>query len=499
MGLIERYRRGQLDTGLALMQLTAFFGSIALVVVAVLIYRHFTDDALVPMLDYMFSVKLAFPPILVLGATYLYAFATGEPIAEAPKSMWSLLKNDLLQSRRFLLGFAAICVIASLGTAYLVTFDVPPAYRKLVSVLLGGANDDNQLIKDTIKKVRDSNPRLSDRLEAVVKVFDERRLWNSENKTPTTFLPRVFIRQLEGDPAEPDWENHPLRRMAYAEAHSMLAQALANLGSGASKNAIEQSRSRAVQEYEKVVSDRSSRTTELMRRSARQNIGNVYYYSGQFAKAIEVYAALTAQERNAGTEANRVAALVYTGQIREAIAVGSDAIASLQATQAVFKTLRDYVGLLTNTGFARLVDGQFAPALEDMQAAFDLIPDAIAKQNLALAQIATNLPRAALATLDLDMDAPAVTPESQLSVVTRNPSGSGSCSYLIRALALATNNDDLALVAANIHSYARRPLPSADIVKRAANWKAEATTALKSDKRPCGDLGRLPFVAALLK
>jgi tetratricopeptide (TPR) repeat protein len=498
MRLIERYRMGHLDAGLSALQIVAFFGFAALVIIAVLLYRHFTDDALVPALDYMLSIKLAFPPILVLGTTYLYAFITGEPVAEAPKSMWSFMKNKLLQSRRFLLGFAAISLCACLGTAALLARHVPPAYGKLVTVLLSGSNDDHQLIKDAIRRVREADRRLSERLEAVVRVFEERRLLNAENKTPTTFLARVLIRQLEDDPGDPDWSDHPLRRMAHAESHSMLAQALTNQATSASTTVIEQSRKRAIEEYELVIADKSSRTTELMRRSAKQNIGNVHYYSGQVSRAIEVYGSLSDKELDAGTEANRVAALVSGRRTADAISVGNRAIARLQANPAVFKALRDYVGLLTNTGFANLVAGQSAAGLEDMQAAFDLIPDTMAKQNLALAQIAMGLPLDALATLELDIAAPAVTPESQMAVVTRNPAAIGSCSYLIRALALAANKEDAANVAANIHSYARRPLPSAAIQLRRKNWRIDANNALKRDKRPCGDLRLLPFVATLI-
>jgi hypothetical protein len=226
--LIERIRKNQIDGPLATLQLLSFILVVALVMDAVLLYRHFTDDALTPALDYLLSLKLAFPPVVVIGATYLYAFLTGESASEAPKS---------------------------------------------------------------------------------------------------------------------------------------------------------------VENYGFVVADRSNLSTKLMKQSAAQNVGNVYLYAGDCKEANSIYSKLSLSQLNAGTEGNRVAALASCGKSVEAAAVGSDAIDRLQGKPEVLSGMRDFVSLLTNTGFVKLINKTYQEGLEDMQAAHDLIPDQMAKQNLALALI----------------------------------------------------------------------------------------------------------------
>jgi hypothetical protein len=106
-------------------------------------------------------------------------------------------------------------------------------------------------------------------------------------------------------------------------------------------------------------------------------------------------------------------------------------------------------------------------------------------------------PREAIAVLEGDSDAPPVSTENQLYVVIR--SGGGSCTYLIRALALATAGDTEQAIFANVLSYARRPQPPDVIVKESGMWREVASGALRMDRRPCGNLMFLPFVAHTLK
>lgn len=497
MSLIERIKKKQLDWPLAILQILAFGSTVAFVIDGVLLYRHFTDDALTPALTYFRSLKLAFPPIIVLGVTYFYAFLTGESVSNAPKSMWRYTKNIALQSRRQLLLFLLLAFVVSLSTMSILRYHTPPAYDVLVTQLLGGANDDNQVIKDAISRLKSNAPTLSDRLTAMAKVFEERRLWNNENKTPSTFLPRVFIRQLETDSNDHTWKNHPLRHFALAEAHSMLAQALSSLRSDSAKPMIVASRQEAIASYRFVMENGSNLSTDLMKRSAHQNIGNVYLYSSNCVEANKIYSQLSISQLNAGTEGNRVAALVNCGKIPEAIRVGTEATSRLQGKPEVLKLMRDYVSLLTNTGFAKMIVEKYTDAFEDMQAAHDLIPDQMAKQNLALAMIGLSRPRDAIAILEGDTDAPPVSPESQLQIVIRN--GGGSCTYLIRAVALAAAADVEHSIFSNVLSYARRPLPTDEIIKGRDTWKSVAKDALQRDQRPCGNLAFLPLVSHALR
>lgn len=497
MSLIERIRNNQLDKRLATLQILAFVSVVAFVMDAVLLYRHFTDNALTPALAYLLSLKLAFPPVFVLGATYLYAFLTGESVSEAPKSMWRYIKNSTLQSYLQLVVLITLATSVSLITLAIFHYHTPPIYKRLVAQLLGGANDDNQVIKDEIVRLRNNAPVLADRLTIIAKVFEERRLWNNENKTPSTFLPRILIRQLEADSDDDTWDSHPLRHFALAEANSMLTQALTNLHSKSAMRSINASRELAITNYQLVISDGSNLSTDLMKRSASQNMGNVYFYSGDCTKATSIYSRLSAVHLNAGTEGNRVAALVSCRKNDEAITVGNNAINRLQDKPETLKTMRDFVSLLTNTGFAKLINKSYSEALEDMQAAHDLIPDQMAKQNLALALIGASRPQDALTVLEGDLDAPQVSPDSQLQVTVRN--SGGSCTYLIRALALAESDAPNPIIFANVLSYARKPQPPDIVTKNSSTWKTTAKKELQADQRPCGNLALLPLVSGLLR
>lgn len=497
MGIVDRYRAGRLDLALSALQLLAFAGVVGLLLASILVYRHFTDDSLRSTMDYLLSLKLALPPVIALVATYLYAFVTGEPVSNAPRSMWAHLRNHTLQNRAQLWLFIAGCAWLYAGTAALLVMHTPPAYRQLVAQLLGGANDDHQLIADSIARVKSSNVVLADRLAMVRKVFEERRLWNHENKAPTPALPRIFIRALDASEDDEDWARHPLRMFALAEAHSMLAQALSLRQGSSQAPLVMASRQAAIGHYQAVLDSRSNLATTLMKKSASQNIGNVHFYSANYAAAIQAYGALSRENLSAGTEGNKVAAYVAAGQAVQAVQVGQASLAQLQDARHIFTELRDYVGLLTNTGFAKLITGDSAGALGDMQSAHDLMPDAMARQNLALALTAANQPGAALALLAEDSEAPLVTPPSQLDVVTKH--GGGNCSYLIRAIAHARAGDDAAIIAANVAAYARQAQPTDALVRLAGGWKALAATALKSDQRPCGNLILLPSVQQQLK
>lgn len=497
MGIVDRYRAGRLDLGLSAWQLLAFAGVVGLLLASILVYRHFTDDSLRPTLDYLLSLKLALPPIIALVATYLYAFVTGEPVSNAPRSMWAHLRNRTLQDRSQLRLFIGVCVLLYAGTTALLLLHTPPAYRQLVAQLLGGANDDHQLIADSIARVKSGNVVLADRLTMIRKVFEERRLWNHENKAPTPALPRIFIRALDAAEDDAAWVTHPLRRFALAEAHSMLAQALSlRQGSGDSP-LVKASRQLAIGHYQAVIDSRSNLVTALMKKSASQNIGNVHFYSANYAAAIQAYGTLSREYLSAGTEGNKVAAYVASGDAAQASQVGQASLLQLQDARHIFTELRDYVGLLTNTGFAKLITGDSAGALAEMQAAYDLMPDAMGRQNLALALNAANEPAAALALLAEDSEAPLVTLPSQLDVITKH--GGGNCSYLIRAIAHARAGDAAAVIAANVAAYARQAQPIDALLRLAGDWKAVASKALQRDQRPCGSLILLPSVKQQLQ
>lgn len=236
--------------------------------------------------------------------------------------------------------------------------------------------------------------------------------------------------------------------------------------------------------------------TSLMRVSAEQNIGNTYYYAGNFQRALDTYAGLSEKAKSLGIDANRVAALVQLGRFDDAVKFGNQAMQESKGGTELLTEIREYVSLATNTGFTKLILNRNAEARDDLQEAYDILPDAMARQNLALAIDAAGDPDAALALLAEDTDAPIVTGDSEFDVVSKR--GGGNCTYLIRAAALSRTNGDPAEVAANLAAYARQAQPKDRLASDIAAWRAVASHALSRDVRPCGNLKFLPNVKSAL-
>lgn len=493
---INRWRRGELDLILAGLQLGCFAGAVLLMVECALLYRYFTDAALEPMWSFLASLKIAAPPVIVLAVSYLYAFVTGDSVADAPKSMWALLRDHALQHKITMTLFVAIAILFSTTVMVIYATKSPPSYERIVAQLLGGENDDQQIVAESIKELREKNPEFSNELDIVRRVFEERRLWNHENKQVNATLPRIFIRSLEANISDKSWRDHPLRWHAAAEAHAMLAQALASQHGISASTTAEKNRDEAIDLYKKVIGSSSVLVTPLMRLSAEQNIGNTYYYAGNFKRALDTYTHLSEKAQSLGIDANRVAALVQLGRAPEAVEFGSRAMQESKGGLDFLTEIREYVSLATNTGFTKLILGETHGARSDLQEAFDLLPDSMARQNLALAIDAAGEPNVALTLLAEDTDAPIVTADSEFDVVAKR--GGGNCTYLIRAAALSHNKSDPAEVAANLAAYSRQAQPKDKLASNHDIWQKVALKALRDDVRPCGNLLLLPTIQSAL-
>lgn len=498
--IFERWKQGLVDTWLASLQLLSFVVTVLLMVCAVLLYRHFSSSALAPAWTYLASVKLAVPPVAILTVSYFYAFLTGAPVTEAPRTLWNWLRNNALQSQPLMTIYCAVCLCASAMILAYIHATSPPVYERLVAQLLGGSNDDHAVISDQIKALKDTNPSLMAHIENVKQVFEERRKWNHDNKPPNATLPRIFIRTLDANiEDDPEWKDHPLRWFASAEAHSMLAQAL-GVGSSttATMHVLALSRETALTLYDRVASDFSNPlVTKLMLTSARQNQGNVLYYSGKFKEALALYTTLNEALRSTAVEANIVASLVQLRRFDEAIQTGTTAVGRSRSTGRALTEVRDYISLLTNIGFAQMIVQKNSDALEGMQEVHDLVPDSMAKQNLALANIADGKLEAALDALADDDTAPQLSSETQLDVVTKK--GGGSCAYLIRGVAITAAKGDAVDAAANFAAYARQGVARGDLAHATNHWTDVAKASLLKDSRPCGNLAYLPVIRKYLE
>jgi tetratricopeptide (TPR) repeat protein len=490
--LVKHWQKRNLDILLSGLQLGCFIGAFALLIVSALMYRHYTDNALMQVWDFLASVKIAIPPIAVLGATYFYAFVTGEPLANAPKNIWRWLRDTALQDNSFMVSFLLLVTVICISAGVFLNTQTPPSYERLVSQLLGGENDDHEIISATLKQLKEKNQLLAKRIETVRNVFDERRKWNNENKQISATLPRIFIRSLEANIDDKNWLNHPLRLHAAAEAHSMLAQSLSIRPESAKSPLVAENRDQAIRLYRAVAQSTSPWATKLMRRSAEQNIGNAYYYASDYSAALREYELVSAASLSSGVEANRVAALIQLQRIPDAVVVGNKAISVARSKGTVLSELRDYISLVTNVGFAKLILKKPIDALENMQEAYDLLPDAMARQNLALALDASDKPDEAVSLLAEDIEAPIVTPDSELDIISKH--GGGSCTYIIRATALLHLNGEPADVAANVAAYARQPQPKESLRVGLQQWRQLAMKTLVRDPRPCSGLQLLPSV-----
>lgn len=493
--LWRRLKEGNLDYQLAGLQLTALISAIGMVTYVIFLYRHFTDDALIDLWDYLSSVKVAIPPLAALVITYLYAFVTGINVTEAPKAILAWIRDDALQNHRIMTGFVVVSIIfCTFSDSYLRRMPAP-AYERLVAQLLGGENDDQHVIEEVIRNLKEKNRVFATRIDIANQIFAERRRWNHENKQPIEALPRAWIRALDVNLDEA-WKEHPLRWHASAEAHAMMTQAIMTIGAVSSTTAVvNQERDAALMLYQRVLDSRDSRVTPLLRKSAAQNLANVYLYTKEFQKALDQYDKAIKENRSLATESNRVVALVQLGRFAEAISKGTDAQAWALDSGRVLTELRDYISLISNKGFVHLITGANANALKDMREAFELLPDIMARQNLGLAYIANKMPDEALEILAEDIDAPNVTATSESEVMVKH--GGGSCTYLIRGIASIMKGQQDRDAASNLAAYLRRA-DTAEHLASLRHWRKLAWQGLQKDKRPCNSLQLIPVVKNFL-
>lgn len=486
----------RLDFRLTFWQLATLLSLGAFLLSAILLHRHFTDDALSNTWDYLLSVKVAVPPLAALMVTYAVAFLTGNSIADAPKAILRWIRNIALQKVSWMATIIVICMVVSSATYFFVWRNSPPSYVQMVSVLLGGENDDQKVVLDAIKHLKDRNLDLADRVDIARQVFEERRKWNHDNKPPIAAYPRAWVRALEvSTPGY--WKDHPLRWHALAEAHSMLAQALSSTKmSFGTQQLVRESRARAKELYELVIGTNDPRATDLMKASARQNIANIAFYSGDMDTALRGYETVLKDHRSVSTEANRIAALILTQRFDEAVVVGNEAHIWAQTSGKTLTELRDYVSLLTNIGFLHLVRNYPQEAVDLMKEAFELIPDTMARQNLALALALSGMSDDADEVLATDSESPQVNAATQLSIVSKYPTA--SCSYLIRALGKLKKQPVGSAVNANLAAYLAIPA-SMSTLSYPNDWRQKALARLQGDTRPCGTLKLIPVVVQLLQ
>ena len=481
---------------LGIYQLGTLAALAAVVFVSILLVHHQTEDYFTPLPSYLSSIKVAVPPAAIFVATYLFAFVTGAALSDAPKAVISFARNRFFQSVPMM---AAALICSGLFLGYFCWFllnKTPPAYERMLALLLGGSSDNLTLVRDKITAIRAVNPELAGRLTKVVEVFSERNGVNAGQKTLSGERAQIFIRSLESD-ADGDWGVHPLRVHALAEAYSMFGQSVTQRAGSISAAPVPDSKApfkRAIELYKQVAASESSLAPTALRTSALLNTGNAYYYMNDYEGALDAWraAASRGDQPNLSPWSNVVAALVMLDRPREAVEEGERArIWAERSGKALVETY-PYAGVLESLAFAKMQTGDYVGALSDMATANAFREDDLTRQNLALALIIAK--RHGDAQRILRRIGPPVavggTPDEKVA----------RCVYFIWALAMpddtkSTRAANFAAFLGEHHSEGELSAITEDDLHRLAQRVA---AALPKSDLPCGSLGKVKAIMSLL-
>lgn len=210
--------------------------------------------------------------------------------------------------------------------------------------------------------------------------------------------PRLLVRALSS-PSDENWESHPLRKHALAEAHSLLSEGIyrrlaagLKLGLGA-LDPISLHKTSIGLYREVADSTDFRRTTTELRASALNNIGNSYWYKGAYSEALDAWKAVAKaypDHRNSGTLANMIAALVVLGDYGEATKLGAEAQEWAEENGKALQDTAHFVSILVNTGFAYIGDSKLYDASKYFELASMIEDDTNTKLNLALVYAMSN-------------------------------------------------------------------------------------------------------------
>ena len=372
------------------LQLLSLVGFLSLLFVLARIVHHQTDNAFVPFWDYVSSFQIAFPPMFLLVVTYGLAFLMGKRLSDVPSDIMSFLRNKFFQSNKMMLTFLFATLLLTYFALERTESTPPPAYERLVSAILAGEIDRSEEAKRLMGLVSEKNPEFADQLLLVQQVFELRRQRNLEAKTVDLVSSRLLLRALENS-SDQRWLEHPLRKHALAEAHSLLAEAIGNsdsLWKGFGELNPDKLFSEAIDLYTDVRDESSRRlgTTQLIA-SAQNNIGNAHFYQGNLKAALDAWNTTFKdypEHKNAGTFGNMVAAHIVLGNHEEAIRLGEEARRWAEDNGKAINDTAHYVSILVNTGFAYVSEGLIEASRQLFEFAALIENDDNTKLNVAL-------------------------------------------------------------------------------------------------------------------
>lgn len=462
-------------------------------IACVLLYRHRTDDYFVPIWTYLASIRLVFPPLLLLFISYLLVFMGGVSLGDAPKAIIKYLKNRFFQSLYHMITFSVITTLLTIIIALYLNINPPIQYVAFVKDLLGAESDAGIIVKKKLLVIREKNPDLYRKFSIVVDVFEERQKRNFYNAPLKTTQPRIFVRSLEANISNEWWRRHPLRKLALAEAYSMWVQAILNsqiipLSEFDWKKYL----SNCVQINSEILLDTSPLAMPLIKHSALNNTGNVYLYAGDFEKAIDYYQKTLSENKNLSTEGNLIAAYILANNIGKAIVEADSANEWGFSTGKALIEPSPFSAVLGNGGFAKMIKGDHTEAIIDLSSAYDLVNDDLNALNLAMAcELAGKRSVAKIVLADLKQTP--IDPGTQQKIVQEN--NYNACYCFVAAF---TESNDLATMAAYFHAYLGEPITKDQLTLENLNsineLKKKVWNEIKKDRSPCGYFQLVPDV-----
>ncbi|HEX5357397.1 MAG TPA: hypothetical protein VFW93_14380 [Aquabacterium sp.] len=428
--------------------MAAMMATVVAMLAMLTLYHHQSDQFYIPIADFLGSFNLAAPPLLALVFSYVLTFLLGEKVSDAPKLVIKYLRNVFLQHRLGMVAYIVLAVMICLASSQYIRTTAPRHYVELVSILLGGEQDRQQLIAKEIKAIAERSPDYAEKIQLVVDVFALRRKWNFHGATPNTTEPRILVRALDANVTDEAWKEHPLRKHALAEAYSMWAQAetASRFSIGSTDSAIHLKN--AVALYDEVSRSPSPLATPLLKISAVNNTGNAYLYTGRFADASKYYMTAQAQNKNLSSAGNLIAALILQGKYPEAEKTG-EALREWGISSGKAQTEGSaYSGVVGNMAFAYLIEGKFERAAKLMLEAYDLESDELNALNLASALFLLGKPKDAWTLMNDQFKYPPLELKDQAKRAQEKYNG---CYYIVAAA--MTEPSQLGLMAAYYNLY----------------------------------------------
>ena len=92
------------------------------------------------------------------------------------------------------IGVALICAGYSI---FILKYQTPPAYEKLVEALVGASSDNSQLVNEQLAAIEKTNQPLATQISKVVQVFQERSAINAGSRRLSTERAKLLVRSLE--------------------------------------------------------------------------------------------------------------------------------------------------------------------------------------------------------------------------------------------------------------------------------------------------------------